>query len=155
MKSLPVLISTSMLTCFISVPIGALFASPVVLLLMGSNWGLQALPSLWILASTFGFPLAFFYGAPLYALAVHYYRPAWWVALLIGGGPFWIFAVDDLMDRSGGDSLLFLSYGVSVAVSHHFLLIHSGMTVFVPAAKTETDAASVTKPRGATRSGPH
>ncbi len=78
MKSLPVLISTSMLACLISVPIGALFASPVVLLLMGSNWGLQALPSLWILASTFGFPLAFFYGAPLYALAVHFYRPAWW-----------------------------------------------------------------------------
>lgn len=136
MKSLPALIGTSMLICNFSVPLGCVLASFSAPLFYAGRVGAETIPVLWVGSTIIGFPLALFYGAPLYALCLRYYRPAWWVVLLIGGGPFLPFAVGDLADGSIGDGLLLQIFGVSVAVVHHVLM--TGLTGSAGAAGADT-----------------
>lgn len=123
MKDLPVLMCRSMLTCLASVPVGCLCASLITTPMFHDEADLRAVLEIWMLSSVFGFPIACWYGAPLYALCVRFYRPTWWLVLLFGGGPFWVWALQDLMaGLSGSVSLLLLIYGLAVAASHHLLM---------------------------------
>lgn len=138
MKSLPLLMTKSMLTCFASMPIGCLIGSLIHYLMnfepdMKFDEGAVMILVLWICGSIFGFPLAFFYGAPLYALCAYFYRPTWWLILLISGSAFWIylvgvggFGVAGKYLQSWGQFLSMqlgpMVFTLPVAVSHHLLM---------------------------------